>query len=552
VAVSTSDAQSADRDEQADDEAREVEQTEEPTADVEQTDDPTADIEHTDEPTHEEANEEADEEADEVALSDDSASPPPGAPPHRPPLDRNHRLWLVGILAVALVLRLGWGLYALNEEPESWITGGDQYSYWYYGNEIADGNGYVSYITGEVSAYYPVGYPAMLATLFWVQEHTPVPDHQPTGVAVLHALMSTATVLFVFLIARALSGPRRALVAAGLTALTANLVLYVASYTLEPAFMFLLTAALAVLVTHDWANGPPGRGRLLAFGAVLGLSVVVRPFSLPLLLALGVGIVMVKGGWRRAVGSVALATVPIVLLVTPWAIRNYQAMDAFVPFSTNLGDTACMDRSLESTGHFAWATHDGCADPYLPEAERNRENIKKALSFVVEHPGEEVRLMGRRLAIMVEHSHSGLEETEALHGQFLGDRTRQAVVTTADVTFWVTLAAAAVGLVTALARRGDPDTRVQRWSVAFILVVLFALPIGLWGNPRFHVPVLPLLAIAAVTIPFPGRRARAEVDQGPADPPDDPPDDRPDDPPDEGADDRRDDSDEPATSGVTS
>lgn len=524
--MSTSDAPSADRGEQAGDQ-------------IAQADDRVARPDHADGETR-------DAEPAEHADGDE-ASPSPEAPPHRPPPARNHRIWLAAILAVALVLRLGWGLYALNEEPESWVTGGDQYSYWYYANEIADGNGYISYVTGDASAYYPVGYPAMLATLFWVQEHTPVPDHQPTGVAVLHALMSTATVLFVFLIARALSGTRRALVAAGITALTANLVLYVASYTLEPAFMFLLTAALAVLVTHDWANGPPGWARVLAFGSVLGMSAVVRPFSLPLLLALGVGVVMVKGGWRRALGSVALATVPVVLLVAPWAIRNHQAMDAFVPFSTNLGDTACMDRSLDSTGHYAMSTHDGCADPHLPEAERNSENMKKALSFVIEHPGEEVRLMGRRLAIMVEHSHSGLEETEALHGQILGDGARRAVTTTADVTFWVTLAAAAVALVTALARRGAPDTRVQRWSVAFILVVLFALPIGLWGNPRFHVPVLPLLAIATAAIPLPGRRARAESDQGPDGRPDDHPDDRPGD----GADDRRDDHDEPATSGAS-
>lgn len=434
-------------------------------------------------------------------------SPPPAAAT-RPPLARHHRRWLVAIVGVGLVLRLGWGLYALDDVPTSWLGGGDQYSYWYYGNEIADGNGYISYVTDEGTAYYPIGYPATLATVFWLQEHTPLPDHQPTTVAVFHALLSAATVLLVFVVARALLGPRRALVAAAITALMPNLVLYVASYTLEPTFMFLLMATLAVFVTHDWANGPPSNRRVLAFGGVLALSVMVRPFSLPLLLALGVGVVLVRGGWRRALGSVALAALPVVALITPWTIRNFEAMDAFVPISTNLGDTACLDRTLESTGRFTWANHDGCADPYLPEAERNRENLSKAISFVVEHPTEELRLMGRRTAIMFEHGHSGLEETEGVHGRFLGDRTRSAVATTADWYFWIVSVGAVVGLATVLARRGDPATRVQRWTVAFILVVLFAIPIGLWGNPRFHVPLLALMAIGTAAVPVPDRVAR--------------------------------------------
>ena len=55
-----------------------------------------------------------------------------------------------------------WLAYANVEPPEWYIPSGDSFSYWHYGNEIAEGRGYVSYLDGEATAYYPIGFPAIL------------------------------------------------------------------------------------------------------------------------------------------------------------------------------------------------------------------------------------------------------------------------------------------------------------------------------------------------------------------------------------------------------
>ena len=47
-------------------------------------------------------------------------------------------------MVVAAVLRIAWLAYANVEPPEWYIPSGDSFSYWYYGNEIAEGRGYVS------------------------------------------------------------------------------------------------------------------------------------------------------------------------------------------------------------------------------------------------------------------------------------------------------------------------------------------------------------------------------------------------------------------------
>ena len=427
-------------------------------------------------------------------------------PPPAPVVDRPARrvdAWLLVILVVAAVLRLGFGLAAMDgPPPQSWQTGGDQYSYWYYGDQIAQGHGYRSYLTGDATSYYPIGYPATLAAVFWVQHHTPLPDSEPRAVALLHALMGTATVLFTFLIGRALLGRTAGLAAAAIVALFPNLILNVPTYTLETAFVFWSTAALAVIATHDWRAGPPSNGRLVAFGTVLGLSVLTRPFSLPFVLGMFLAVLVARAGWRRAVASVAITLVPVVALMTPWTIRNLHAMHAFVPVSTNLGDTACLDRSMHSDGGFSWAVA-GCADPSLPEPERNRENIKKAMSFVVHHPAKEVELMGKRFGRMVEGDHSGLLESESVNGRVLSSRVRSIVVRLADWYFWIVLAAAAVGFA-GLVRgtRRQPGRVILATGLLFLLLI----PIELWGNVRFHIPALPFAALAACAAPLVLRR----------------------------------------------
>jgi hypothetical protein len=439
------------------------------------------------------------------------------APVELPPEDTSPRkrrdVALITILVVAGVLRLGFGLWAMHDvpgslnDPDGRPFAGDQYSYWYYGNSIADGDGYISYVPPyEATSYYPVGYPLTLAVVFFVQDHTPIPDDQPTAVALLHAAMATASVWFAFLIGRAALGRRLGLVAAGIVALFPNLIFNVPTYTVETAFIFWALAAMAVIVTHDWSTGPPSTRRLLAFGTVLGVSAVVRPFAVPFIVGLVLAMVVVKAGWKRTLQATGLVVGPVLLLMVPMTVRNLSAMHAFVPISTNLGDTACMDRSMSSDGGFAWAV-EGCADPGLPEPERSQENIRKAISFVFEHPAKEIELMGKRFGRMLEHDHSGIAEAETVNGTLFSDGVHTALAWVADWFFWVTFALGAVGLV-GLLRRGD--RRPERLLVAVGLLFLLLLPIELWGNVRFHIPALPFAAIAAAAVPLALRRGGSE------------------------------------------
>lgn len=417
---------------------------------------------------------------------------------------------VVGIVVVAFGIRLGWALSALDALPTMFASG-DQYGYVRYGQEIAAGKGYVSYTVGTPTAYYPVGYPALLAAVFWLVGNTPLPDDLPSAVAVLHAALGTATVLFVWLIGRRALGATAALVAAAVAALHPELITYTSSYALETSFTAFALGALAVAATHRWDAGPPSVRRILTFGVVLGLAALIRPFALPFVLALVAAVGVSARSWRRAAGAGAWATLAVLLVLAPWTVRNAVRLDAFVPVSTNLGDTACMSRFPGSDGGFAWADHAGCADPALPDVERNGANLRHALRFVVEHPGEELALVGRRAVKIFGHGHSGLDETAASGRGPLPEQLRDRLARAADAYAAGTLAFGVPGLALVAGRRWR-----QHPGRAFVLVpavVLLVIPLGLWGTPRFAMPLAPFLSLgtgaaAAALVAHASKRGR--------------------------------------------
>jgi hypothetical protein len=348
-----------------------------------------------------------------------------------------------------------------------------------------------------------------LAALFFVPLHTPLADDLMLVAGVAHVAMSTATVLCTFMVGRRLLGPAAGLVAAAVLSVWPNVVYQVSTLQVETSFLFFTMAALAVILEHDWRSGPPGRWRLLAFGTLLAASAMIRPFSVWVLAGLAVaGFVAAGGraaGWRSAGRAAArvLAWPVLVLLVAflPWTIRNAVQLDAFVPTSTNTGDGLCIDRSLDADGRFRWADHEYCADPAAGEVERNRESTRLAIEFVREHPGRELVQIGRRARVMVETDIDGLEAVDDLGpgADGIDDDDFDRLADLANLFFRVVLWLSIPGYVLCWVRAPRPE----RWIAGSLFAGLLLVPLLLYGNPRFHVPLAPFAAIGvAATLTF--------------------------------------------------
>jgi 4-amino-4-deoxy-L-arabinose transferase-like glycosyltransferase len=406
----------------------------------------------------------------------------------------DRQLWiLIGILALAAVLRIVWVIYAARL-PQQFH---DPLFYMFYANQMADGNGY-RLIDGSPTAYYPIGYPATLAALFFVIKHTIIPDNFPNAVGFFQVVLGVATCGLAFYIARRLFGVAAGLLAALWLAFFPNLIYHTAAALSETLFNFLILALLAVLVAVEWRRGELGYGRLLAAGALIGASALVRPISLLLVPLLFACWLVAGARWRRAALQIGVALGVAVAVILPWSIRNTIVMESPTFISVNLGDDLCMGHHPGATGHFELP--DACFtgfDQYKRpafEVHRNNDNTRKAVKFALKHPVFEVKLLSRKAYYTWQDDHDGIWAVESYGDDMFIQRDLRLFLThAADVYFFVTISAGGLALIALLLSRGDP----RRLFLVLTTLAFAGIPLVFFGDSRFHVPVLPPLSIAA-------------------------------------------------------
>ena len=419
-------------------------------------------------------------------------------------LSPRERRWLAAIVLVAFGLRLWWVIYAAR--PARGFH--DPLFYSIYGRSIADGDGYRLVNgpqEGQPTAYYPVGYPAALGFIFAIMKLFPFGENEPVAIGAFNLLLGLGTVLLVFEAGRRLFDSRIGLVAAGLIAVYPNLIFHTGVALTETLFNFLMMSALVVIIWRPW-SGRFGRGQLVLFGALLGLSALVRPISFLVLPGLLVVWLLAGLDRRRAVQYLAVIGVTAAVVIAPWTIRNVIVMKSPVLISTNLGDNLCIGRHPGATGAFdvninpnAISRTDYCfhdlGDTTRPayEIRRNSLTMERGLKYLREHPLDELRLAFWKVYFTVQNDYDGLDAAESYGtSKFIRPRTRAVFETAANFWFWSTSALGLLGLKFFTSRR---HPRRQFFLAA--MVGLFLPVVIFFGDVRFHIPVVPLLVIAA-------------------------------------------------------
>ena len=173
--------------------------------------------------------------------------------------------WLALIVGTALAIRVICVL-AIQIEP---IRDGAEYDR--LALSILSGDGYVD-ANGVPDAFWPVGYPVFLATIYLVVGHS----YLAAGIA--NALLGAIVVLLTYALAREALSSRVSLAAAGVTAfLPAHIVAYTPNLLTEMLHTVLvltvLIATLRLARSSTWKNAA-----LLGF--IIGVSVYVRPVLL--------------------------------------------------------------------------------------------------------------------------------------------------------------------------------------------------------------------------------------------------------------------------------
>ena len=426
----------------------------------------------------------------------------------RLPLARTDVWWLVAAVALALLLRIVWVLYATADPLDGRFN--DSVFYHVVAAHLAEGGGYTNPFTFLPTAQFAPGYPFFLTGLYWLfGPHLTVAE-------VANAALGAATVGVLYLLALRLFDSRTARIAATLLAVFPGQILFASVLYSETLFTFLFVLGLLLaLVAREQT---PGSGWLwlLAFGLVAGATALVRGAGLALLVIGPAYWALTRLDWRVTVQWSALAIVAAGLLIVPWTVRNLITMDAPLLISSSAGVNFWQ-------GHHAGASGGDDQSPgqllerYGPLTEPGAEvrvsnaGYREGLRFAVTNPGEELLLIGKKFRALYLNGDIVALDINEWSGQrpFIASGLRSALKALSDSFYYAVFFVAMLAPLRWAAQRGRGPLLPLLAFTALTLghVVLF------FGSPRYHFPMIPLFCLLAgwMLAALPLLRARLAV-----------------------------------------
>lgn len=429
--------------------------------------------------------------------------------PARRWLDRRPNQVLLAAFVVGLVVRLVWVTLATRGGAPLTDAG----EYLRTARDLADGH-LPTFVSGEPSAFWAPGYPALLVPLVWFTDLTGWLSLEYAA-SLLNAVAASTTVLSTAYLTARWIDPRARNVAGWLMALAPAQVYWTSTQHAESVHTAMLLgvfAALTALVRHV-PLGPRRTRLLVALGVVVGLAVLVRTpgtalFVLVLLVARAV-----DGSWRAAGRALAATVVGALVVLAPWAVRNGLQVGVWTPLSTQNATVVCVGHHEDATGGFEQdaftdelredcyrhSPYDderlGLAPPGFEyagpdEAEWYSSAMREGVGYALTHPAEEVELTIAKLR------EAYGSEWDALPGatnfsdlDWAGSATRPLHwVANAWLALVVAGALAGLALVPAC-RRAYPV-----WGLALTFTVMI---MGGVAQPHYRHPAIPLLAALA-------------------------------------------------------
>ena len=329
--------------------------------------------------------------------------------------------WLLWILAMAVVLRLGSAL-ALGNQVQVLPGIHDQLSYDALARRLVDGYGF----SFEHSSWpltrgeAPTAHWSFLYSLYLAGVYALIGVRPLAARLVQAAVVGVLMPWLVYRIGRrvyagAESSQRIGLLAAGWVAAYGYLLYYAGALMTESFYITAILWALdcTLRLWDELQAGRSGKWCWLELGLALGITALLRQLFLlftPFLFLWLWWAAGQKVGWlpafkRLLVGGLACGAV-MAALILPFTLRNYRAFQRFVLLNTNAGYA------------FFWANHPIYGDRFIPilpaemgsyqvlipqelrgldEAALESALMERAMGFILDDPGRYVRLSLSRI-----------------------------------------------------------------------------------------------------------------------------------------------------------
>jgi hypothetical protein len=186
----------------------------------------------------------------------------------------------------------------------------------------------------------------------------------------------------------------------------------------EAALVGAVLATLTLLTLHWWQRPQPRAAHSFVLGLAWGTGMMCSPNLLPVFVVTVAIVVITSGRQRRRalIAHSAVVAVGVVIAVTPWTVRNYKALGAFVFVRSNFGlefsisnNPSAFVLAVDNLGkddptnyfhtHHPWSSREE-AQALLREGEvaYNRRKLHETMAWIRSDPGQFGRLTAGRIA----------------------------------------------------------------------------------------------------------------------------------------------------------
>ena len=407
-----------------------------------------------------------------------------------------HPRFIPYCLALCVLTRVAL-IFGVPVEPSS-----DAQWYFNQAAKLATQHAYAE--NGYPTAYWPIGYPAMLAGIFWI-----------TGTSLVAAklanlVFAAAAFICFYLLCRRLFDESTARVAVLLLTLYPNNAAFVPLVLTEHLYTaLLLGGALA-------ATFASGRALVVA-GVLFGAATLVKTQTM--LIAPALACVLMWRSWRfddlaRAVARAVAICAVMLVVVAPWSWRNYATFGTFVLVSTNGGMSLLAGNNPSVLNDFGSDYSE--EDPLIDDARwsvadqvaADGRARTLALRWISDHPGDFIRLIPKKIFRLWAPDGESEWQYQAGTPGYSDHRVLFRGARIFNQLFYVAvLLLSALALIRLIRARAPPDL-----YAGFVLAVATtALSVVFSGQSRYHFPVMPFLLAYAAYFAVSSLRSREGV-----------------------------------------
>ena len=384
------------------------------------------------------------------------------------------------VMAIALLPRLILAL-SMNQSDSVFID----WSYLEYAKHFAEGRGFWMsnpYSEGlgleKVYAFRPPLFPFLWGCIYNVTQGHYWP------IRITFAILSSVTCVLAYLAGLELTGQRMpALIGGLLCALYPPLIWHSVHLMTEPFFIFFTLAMFLALFRYRRTQ----RLRwLILAGAAAGLGTLSRSILVAFLPIAAIWLWWVRGRGKRAILDTALLTVIVLVVMSPWIIRNAVRFRAFVPTTTDAGHgfyVANNEHAINDPRSF-WIPEDWSTviEPGMDEVETARHLMRTTTTFLLKNPGTAIRLMGKRFVTLWRFYPNP---------DFVGKRNAWIY----GLSYIPVFPFIILGLW--LIHRGNRERLANIVLVDLLVVYTTVMSVVFLSMMRYRVPLMPFLLIAA-------------------------------------------------------